>query len=153
MTTENELLEIAKEVLTKNEDLNAKLSGILMLAVMGLNKRRQATDIDIICDYLRENSSADGYPWVPKGFEFNNMDGNRSQVEAIQFINEDGIKIEFMASDEMGEVIDCIPCAELVMLVRAKLNYAKNDNSEESRAKHLEDLVFLFEKNKKLQIF
>lgn len=149
---ENELLEIAKDVLEMNSYLSAKLSGSLMLFAMGLKKRRPATDIDIICEWFGEEKDEEGFPMVPKGFKLNNMDGNRSQVEAMQFINDEGIKIEFMVSGEMGEIIDGIPCAEISMMVLAKLNYAKNDKTPENRDKHLDDLIYLFDKNKSLQI-
>lgn len=149
---EKELLEIAKEVLEINSDLRAKLSGSLMLFAMGLNKRRPAMDIDIICKWLAEDKEHEGFPWVPKGFKLNDMDGRRSQVEAMQFINEEGIKIEFMVSEEIGELINGIPCGDLVQMVGAKLRYAKKDTSEESRTKHLDDLVYLFENNYHLQL-
>ena len=152
MATEKELLEIAKEVLRVNSGLNAKLSGSLMLFAMDLNKRRPATDIDIICEWLGEEKDAEGFPWVPKGFKLNNMDGSRSQVESMQFINDEGIKIEFMVSGEMGENISGLHCADLSMMVLAKLNYAKNDTTPESREKHLDDLIYLLKNNTHLQI-
>lgn len=152
MKTENELLEIAKEVLRVNSDLGAKLSGSLMLFAMELNKRRQATDIDIICTWLAEEKGAEGFPWVLKGFEMNYMDGSRSQVESMQFVNDEGVKIEFMASEEMGDIIDGVYCADLSKMVLAKLSYAKNDKEQESRDKHLDDLIYLFQKNTHLQI-
>ena len=152
MKSEKELLEIAKEVLKINSDLGAKLSGSLMLFAMGLNKRRPATDIDIICTWLAEAKGAEGFPWVPKGFQLNNMDGSRSQVEAMQFVNDEGVKIEFMTSQEMGDKISEINYADLSMMVLAKLKYAKNDETSESREKHLDDLIYLFQNNTHLQI-
>ena len=153
MATEKELLEIAKEVLRANSDLRAKLSGSLMLFAMELNKRRPATDIDIICEWLGEKNDEEGFPLVPKGFKLNDMDGSRSQVEAMQFINDEGIKIEFMTSPgEIGEKVNDINCAELSIMVLAKLNYAKNDLTPESRDKHLDDLIYLLKNNTHLQI-
>ena len=94
---ETQLLEIAKEIIELNKGINAKLTGSLMLAVMGLNKRREAVDIDIICDYLCEKE--DGFPIVPKEFKECGIDGSRSEVSAIQFKNSDGLKVEFMYSE------------------------------------------------------
>jgi len=145
--TENELklLEMAREVISSNVEIGAKLTGSLMLAVMGINKRREATDIDIICDYMCEKE--DGLPNVPKGFSINGMDGSRSEVEAIQFKNADGLKIEFMLSDEMTQEIDGVLCGELKYMIEAKQNYAKNDISDQSREKHELDLAYLFANN------
>ena len=145
--TENELklLEIAKEVISLNENLGARLSGSLMLAVMGINKRREANDIDIICDCLCEKE--EGFPFVPKEFSVVLTDGIRSEVEAVQFKNADGLKIEFMYSDEEITEIDGISCGELKMLIEAKQRYAANDLNNESRQKHSEDLEFLFKNN------
>ena len=153
MHTEKELLEIAKEVISKNNKLNAKLSGSLMLYNMGLNKRRNATDIDIICECLYEDPKDDGFPWIPKGFKLADLDGSRSDVNAMQFINSDGLKIEFMSSEENGGLINDIPCAELSKMVLSKLRYSKGDITIESRNKHLEDLIYLFERNHALQVF
>ena len=138
---ECELLEIAEEVLLLNKDIRAKLTGGLMLEVRGIKKRREASDIDIICEYLCENG--DGLPLVPKGFKLSVMDGSRSQVDAIQFINQDGIKIDFMLSCEHGEIIEGIPCGSVEELIKAKNAYVKNDISEISKEKHLLDIEFL----------
>jgi len=94
---EKQLLEIAKETIELNKGLNAKLTESLMITVMGLNKRREAADIDIICDYLCEDG--DGLPSIPKGFKECGMDGSKSEVDAIQYVNDEGIKIEFMQSE------------------------------------------------------
>lgn len=148
--TENEvkLLEIAKEVINLNENLGARLSGSLMLAVMGINKRREANDIDIICDYLCEKE--EGFPFMPKDFSVVLIDGTRSEVEVVQFKNSDDLKVEFMYSDEETTEIDGISCGELKMLIDAKQRYAANDLNTESRQKHAEDLAYLFENNENL---
>ena len=152
MNTTQEKLEIAKEVIEKNKELSAKLTGSLMLNHLGLSTRREIGDIDIICEFLCEQEDSEGFPWVPKGFKLTGMDGGRSEVDAIQFINEDGLKIEFMASDEIGELVDGVPCASVVELVSAKLTYSRNDRSEESRLKHLDDVIYLLSNNQNLQI-
>lgn len=143
---EKKLLEIAKETIELNQHLCAKLTGSLMLAVMGLNKRRESSDIDIICDYLSEDRN--GYPFVPKGFKTCGMYGGGSEVDAIQFINDEGIKIEFMCSEEELNIIEGIKCGELNMLIEAKKRYVKNDKNDFSREKHELDLEYLYKNNK-----
>ena len=145
---ELQLFEIAKEVIEKNKDIGAKLTGSLMLAVMGLAKRREAADIDIICDYLCEKE--EGLPNVPKGFYIVSMDGGRSEVEAIQFINDNSIKVEFMTSEESAIMINDIKCGGVEWLIEAKQRYAKNDKNDQSREKHELDLEYLFKNNKNL---
>ena len=147
--TENELklLEIAKEAIELNKNIGAKLTGSLMLAVIGLNKRREATDIDIICDILCEDKKSDGFLFAPKGFELNYMDGSRSEVKAIKFVNSEGLKIEFMHSEEISQKINGILCGELKLLIEAKKKYSENDLSDESRQKHADDLDYLFKNN------
>ena len=145
---ETQLLEIAKEIIELNKGINAKLTGSLMLAVMGLNKRREAVDIDIICDYLCEKE--DGFPIVPKEFKECGIDGSRSEVSAIQFKNSDGLKVEFMYSEETAQEVNGVACGELNWLIEAKQKYAKNDKDEQSKAKHALDLAYLFKNNTNL---
>lgn len=145
-TNEIKLVEIAKQVIELNRELGAKLTGSLMLAVMGLNKRREAIDIDIICNYLCEKE--EGLPCVPKGFKLVGMDGSRSEVNAIQFKNEDGLKIEFMYSEEILQEINGVLCGELKYMIDAKKIYSENDMNDISREKHKLDLEYLFENNK-----
>lgn len=142
---ESKLLEIAKEVIGLNVGLGAKLTGSLMLAIGGLNKRREANDIDIICDYLCEDS--DGFPIVPVGFKKIDMDGCRSAVDSISFINQDEIKLEFMYSEEEAIIINEISCGSIAGVIKAKQHYVQNDKNESSKAKHELDLAFLFANN------
>ena len=145
---ETQLLEIAREIIELNKGINAKLTGSLMLAVMGMNKRREAADIDIICDYLCKKE--DGFPIVPKEFKECGIDGSRSEVNAIQFKNSDGLKVEFMYSEETAKEINGVACGELNWLIEAKQEYAKNDKDEQSKAKHTLDLAYLFKNNTNL---
>ena len=142
------LLEIAKKALCLNKNIGARLTGSLMLAVMGFNKRREASDIDIVCDYLCENE--DGLPIVPVGFKLVEMDGSKSDVNAIQFENEEGVKIDFLCSEDVPEMpkeVGGIMCGELGCLIEAKRRYAANDKGIVSLAKHELDLVYLFNNN------
>jgi len=149
--TENELklLEIAKEAIELNKEIGAKLTGSLMLAVMGINKRREATDIDILCDYLCEKD--DGVPIAPIGFKLDGIDGSKSDVEAIQFYNAYDLKIEFMACEEKTLLIGGVKCGELRCMIEAKQRYAKNDLNDISRQKHIDDLDYLYENNPELK--
>jgi len=137
---ENTLLEIAKQVIDMNYQLGAALTGSLMLCVRGIVKQREASDIDIICSYLCEKD--EGFPIVPKGFKQIDMDGRKSQVDAIAFENSEGIKIDFLYSDEKIDDVDGLPCAQITNMMAAKLQYSIHDLSEESRLKHKQDVEF-----------
>lgn len=141
------LLEIAKQAIELNKDCGAKLSGSLMLALRGLHIRREANDIGIICDFLSEKGT--GLPYVPQGFKQSSMEGRKSSVEAIQYFNSDGVKLEFMRSKEPKTMVGGVPCGSLSMLLLAKREYSKNDQSLESRTKHEEDLDYLTKNNKR----
>ena len=142
------LLEIAKQTIELNKDCGAKLSGSLMLALRGLHIRREANDIDIICDFLSEKGA--GLPSVPQGFKQSSMEGRKSSVEAIQYFNSDGVKLEFMQSKEPKTVVEGVPCGSLSMLLLAKRGYSKNDQSPESKTKHEKDLKYLLANNRRL---
>ncbi|KAA6303168.1 MAG: hypothetical protein EZS26_000771 [Candidatus Ordinivivax streblomastigis] len=83
MTTESELLEIAKEIILLNKDISAGLTGSLLLYNMGIEKRRPAKDIDIIVWDLCESDL--GLPTMPIGWNMIEMNGSKSEVDAIQF--------------------------------------------------------------------
>lgn len=142
---EKELLSIAIGVISMNESIGAKLSGSLMLSFMGINKRRKSCDIDIICSELYEYG--EGSPVVPKEFKRVSVDGSKSDVSAIQFINKDGLKIEFMYSEEEGILFNDVPCGNIEYLIEAKERYASMDKNEESKEKHTLDLKYLYENN------
>lgn len=144
-TNEETLLEIAKEVqrLNKYNIEGLKLTGSLMLYVRGLNKKREATDIDFVSDEIYEDGQ--GFPIVPEGFELNKQEGGRSSIKCIQFINEDGVKIEFMQSYEHGALVDDILCANVQDMLYAKLKYIQNNT--DAKTKHMDDLLYLFSHN------
>ena len=145
---EQRLLEIAKEVINDNKDIGAKLTGSLMLSVMNIDKRREASDIDILCDELCEKGV--GYPVVPKGFKNPIRKGFKSVVNAIQFVNDEGIKLEFMFSNEKSKVINSVACGELLGMIEAKKRYIREDKNIYSFLKHAKDLIYLFSNNSKL---
>lgn len=137
---ESNLIEIAKEVIDLNHQLGAALTGSLMLCVRGIVKQREASDIDIICSYLCE--SDEGFPIVPNGFKQIDMDGRKSQVDAISFENSEGVKIDFLYSDEKVDDVDGLPCAKIINMIAAKLQYSEHDLSDVSRLKHKQDVEF-----------
>lgn len=148
MDNEEKLFEIAKKVISLNKynipDL--KLTGSLSLYALGYNKRRKAADIDFICDSIYEKD--EGAPIVPSGFRINYQDGNKSQIECLQFINDDGVKIEFMVSEERYfDDVEGVPCANPQNILLSKLYFVKNDVNEESRMKHLDDVIYFLKNN------
>lgn len=78
------------------------------------------------------------------------MDGGRSQVEAIQFVNSEGVKVEFMQSNEGTELINGVPCGNVDYLIQLKEYYVKNDKYQPSIEKHKLDLEYLFKYNLEL---
>ncbi len=77
------------------------------------------------------------------------MEGRKSSVEAIQYLNSDGVKLEFMQSKEPKTVVEGVPCGSLSMLLLAKRGYSKKDQSPKSRTKHEKDLEYLTKNNKR----
>ena len=148
---EKDLLAIAREVVNMNKDLGAALTGSLMLANDGIDKRREATDIDIICDFLRE--SGEGYPSVPTGFRPVGRSGRGSAVNSIQFVNAEGVKLDFMYSEEVKNFRNGILCGSVKMLMLAKTHFGRDDKTEESRHKHLDDLAYLLARNSVQTLF
>ena len=142
---EERLLEIARTVIEMNTDIEAALTGSLMLLHNSYRIRREATDIDIICSNLCEKDN--GSPNVPDGFKLLERDGSGSNVESVVYKNEEGIKIDFMFSEERRETIDGILCGSVENLVRAKLGFAESDKDDESRMKHLKDIIYLIDNN------
>jgi len=143
---EKALLEIAKEIITINSDLRPALTGSLMLALRGIKKRREASDIDIICENLCEEH--EGYPIMPSIWKVGNINGSKSDVDAIQFEHRvSGIKVDFMYSDEKIELVDEIPCGSIEAMINTKEHYSKHDASEESIKKHSEDIDFIYSNN------
>lgn len=140
---ENQLLEVAIQVIDLNRNIWAALTGSLMLAVRGIEKNREANDIDIICGCLCEID--EGLPIVPEGFKQTDMDGRKSQVDSISFENSEGIKIDFLFSEEKTEDVEGVQCGNVSDMMIAKNNYSLFDLSPESKLKHTQDLDFHFQ--------
>lgn len=147
---EKMLLEIAKQAIEINQNIGAALSGSLMLALYNIDKPREAVDIDIICNALCENGI--GFPRVPDGFKKVEIDGDKSEVDAICFKNEEGIRIDFMFSDENRILKDGFWCGDLRDLFGAKHYYSTHDKSDESRKKHESDINYIAENNEVIKL-
>lgn len=132
---EKKLLEIATDIIKLNSWCNAALTGSLMLKHRGIETGRDAEDIDIIVEEL----DCEEPPTVPSGFELVDTTGEKSELEAIQYKNKEGVKVDFLFSEEPRETHGGIACGSLENLIEAKAFYAKNDIGE-SRKKHELDL-------------
>ena len=146
---EIKLLEIAKEVieLNKNSNLSLKLTGSLMLAHMGVNKRREANDIDFLVDEneVIADEYSDRCPKVPKGFIMD-YEGSRSCPTAIKFTNGE-ISIDFLSSWEGSDFYDGILCSDVGYLIQAKEMIIRQTIHAETAIKHREDLEYMYEHN------
>lgn len=137
--TENELklLEIAKEAIKLNHHINSAITGSLMLSVRGIDKRRDATDIDVLVKDVHRVIK-------PKGFWQRQIETEEEYEESDHcrfFENKDGIHLEFFEScaNEVIELINEIPCGSVKTMLDAKFEYW-NDNKND---KHYEDLKYL----------
>jgi len=128
--SESELLDLAIIILNMNN--KSALTGSLMLNVRGINKRREATDIDILVQSFDDIKFLDG------------MTQNSPQyTDSVQYLLGD-IKIDFLLNiDEPIETINDIMCGNVKMMLDRKYNYSRNDKSIESQEKHRLDLEFM----------
>lgn len=152
-TREKELLDIALKVLelNKGRGLDLRLTGSLMLAVRGIEKLREAKDIDfLISEECVAIEGEDYCPLMPKGYRMD-CEGRKSSPDAIKFINdESGVSIDFIPAYEESEDVNCVPCGTVGGMVDAKLYYAGHDKKIESMKKHALDLLYLEANNTNL---
>lgn len=148
---EQKMLEIAEQVIEMNQDIKAALTGSLLLSFMGVEKREEAKDIDIIVDCLCEQPDQEGFPIVPFGFKLVDLDGRKSSVDSMLFENKEGIILNVLFSEEEKQTINGLMCGDLKLMLECKLHYSRNDKSEESRNKHVLDLEYLKENNPELK--
>lgn len=137
--TENEskLLEIAKEVIELNYHINAALTGSLMLSVRKIDKRRDATDIDILVKNVNKIVK-------PKGFWQRDIETEDEYEESDRyrfFENKDGIHLDFFegCANELIELVNDIPCGSIQAMLDAKFEYWEDNGND----KHYEDLKYL----------
>ena len=130
------LLEIAKWVTDNN---SVGLTGSLMFKLRGIDLGREPNDLDFI-GFEGTEDKVDKIK-VPKGFLYKSKDGYGSDVRSVVFFNKElNVKLDFMYSEEEIDFDLEIPLGDLQECIQAKIHYTKNDKSDESRAKHLEDL-------------
>lgn len=132
--TENEekLLAIALQWMRLNPGM--ALTGSLMLCVMNKEKRREATDIDLLTKSVRPDEVA-----IPDGWL---MEGEASDGSSQSYF-KDGVKVDILATSEDFTVINGMLCGSYEVLIGQKIHYYHFDASEESRTKHRLDLEFL----------
>jgi hypothetical protein len=135
---EEQLLQLYKEFADLNKRGHAfVLAGSLSFALLGIEKPREACDIDVLCDDLCEDDLSDGLIAIPKGFSWDMTDGSRSQIDSMRFINkETGVKLELLGGAESCfDNINGVYCAPFEDTLRAKLKYAVNDHDWSSAKK------------------
>ena len=130
------LLEIAKWVTDNN---SVGLTGSMMFKLREIDLGREPNDLDFI--WLEGTEDKIDELKVPEGFLYRSKEGGGSDVRSVVFFNEElNVKLDFMYSEEEIDFDLDIPLGDLQECIQAKIQYAKNDKSDESRAKHLEDL-------------
>ncbi|MGI6814580.1 hypothetical protein ACFX5L_09180 [Bacteroides sp. KG123] len=140
---EKELLDIAKEMMSINE-CEIALTGSLMLAYRGINKRREAKDIDLL---ISPDADIEEIK-LPFSFDKEDEEVNKDgYVVAFRAYNKDEIKIEVMISDEMFHDINGVPCGSIKELINAKRTYSTSDTNYNSKMKHTLDLEYLCHNN------
>lgn len=132
LLTESEikLFEIAKDLMDKDERL--ALTGSLMMAVCGINKRREATDIDFIyrCEF------AGNYKKPEEA-----VNAGVSSDGCGCCFTYNGIKVDIMSSGEDCIDINGVLCGSYNELLKAKFMYSTQNN--DSAQKHKLDLMHL----------
>lgn len=143
---------------------NPRLSGSLMLSVIGVKKSREASDIDIIIDkgVMESRSDVQSVRFYASFFltvfknalidagiysygKTSNM--NESDTYGLSFII-DGVKADIIPSYEIeSETINGIKCASLFGLLSAKYKFSVDDKSPESKAKHRNDVGYIMSNN------
>jgi len=125
------------------------LTGSLMLALRGLKKRREASDIDFLISKLDYENIEDVLGILPSGFEDISGDDIEDSYDPIgRFYNKElDIKIEFLIQDfEDINYVDGIACGTIYDMVCAKIKYS-TENNPESALKHRLDIKYLFDNN------
>lgn len=154
---EKELLSVASEVMDalRSNGLECALSGSLMLAVAGINKRRESNDIDILVDsnllYNQFQASECG---DFRAYVISLVEPKCGKVIAIShklypivsFIHK-GFKVDLIDSIEEYTVINGTVLGSLFYLVYAKYSYSLDDSNPETKRKHSEDVQYILENN------
>lgn len=99
---EKELFRIFTEIQEINQGSDIWLTGSLCFAVLGIEKPREAVDIDICTaeDYDIEDVE------MPEGYEclHTKRDGDGNYLVSARYYNEElGLKVEFLVTDMPGD--------------------------------------------------
>ena len=132
------MVRLAKEVVDLNKNISPAVTGSLMLKLRGYDIGREPVDLDIIVSELY--NTKEGRPIVPEGFKLKSVDSG-SSPESMKYFDENGFKIEFLFSVEDVDEVDGIPLGGVRELLLAKIKYGLGDNNENSRKKHLNDII------------
>lgn len=149
ITNRERLLISQAKFLLKNNN-NILLGGSLMLTIRGINKRREAQDIDVIIinsdSSLLNTLDDNGYKNIKNGSVYE--EGSLVRT----FYNEKlNIKIDLLYVEKYVSsisVIDDIQCASIDSLIKAKYEYLSKNKKAISIEKHKLDLSYLFENNR-----
>jgi hypothetical protein len=129
---EKELLNLAIEIMEMNKEIKPMLTGSLMLFVRGIDKRREASDIDILVNDVNWEKIN-----LPEGFN----QSSPNYPDSIQFKKGD-MKIDFLLSEEIAETVNGINCGSVKLMLDRKYSYYLQD-APRSSEKHRLDLEFL----------
>lgn len=135
---ENNLLKVAKVIAKDNPEFI--LTGSLMLAVRGIDKRREACDLDFIC---------------PLNFTVSNCKiSNAVVVHDVKYPNSTlkfqmgSLIIDVLRSgDGYYDVIDDIKVASVANTIVEKQWIVEHSKNGETRVKHHLDLLYLRDHN------
>lgn len=145
--------------------LNPRLSGSLMLSVIGVKKPRDASDIDIVVDksvmeslsdYQAVSAYATFFLHILKDLHNESNDCVYGPEVIVKVKNEYGLsfivndtKVDLIPSLETeNEIVNGVKCASLFQLLLAKYRFSKDDESPESKAKHRNDIEYIMSNNK-----
>ena len=136
---ERELLEVARLIIMRNK--RCALTGSLLLVHLGLQKKREAHDIDIVCRQPIEvdpECKGKNKFWVPDGFE--QAEPTYPDDTSIKFINSIlDVEIDFLFSpEEPFTNYKHLPCGSVIEMVKAKERFAKQES--DAAEKHKDDL-------------
>lgn len=132
---ETELLDLAKEVIGLNPDLELAVTGTLMLSMQGISVGRDAHDLDIISN---KEFGAYREPQVPEGF----YRCAPIYPYSVSYKHDDGRKIDFLLSTEERTTHPKyqVPVGTIAKLLSAKHFYSKQDLTPEEVLKHINDI-------------
>lgn len=132
---ETELLDLAKQVIELNPDLELAVTGTLMLSMQGISVGRDAHDLDIISG---KEFSEYRKPQVPEGF----FQCAPVYPYSVSYKHDDGRKIDFLLSTEERTIHPKyqVPIGTIAKLLSAKHFYSKQDLAPEDVEKHLNDI-------------